>query len=111
MINYFGRQEHVDRVEVSPVLLRKGNTRIALYGLGNMRDERLNRLWQQKKVRFLRPAPVHEHIYSDGKICLNILRPAPCPWPRICASSAACSSRCFAYASIFTAVRDRKSVV
>ena len=21
----------------------------------------------------MRPAPVHEHIYSDGKICLNIL--------------------------------------
>ena len=62
MINYFGRQEHVDRVEVSPVLLRKGNTRIALYGLGNMRDERLNRLWQQKKVRFLRPA--HETYFS-----------------------------------------------
>ncbi|KAJ1617993.1 ubiquitin-conjugating enzyme/RWD-like protein [Pavlovales sp. CCMP2436] len=25
------------------------------------------------KVRFLRPVPKHEHIYSDGKICLNIL--------------------------------------
>lgn len=25
------------------------------------------------EVVFLRPAPVHEHIYSDGKICLNIL--------------------------------------
>ena len=55
MLNYFGRQEHADRVEVSPVLLRKGNTRVALYGLGNMRDERLNRMWQQKRVRFLRP--------------------------------------------------------
>lgn len=39
------------------------------------------------EVTFMRPAPVHEHIYSDGKICLNILysdwepkqdvRPAP----------------------------------
>lgn len=25
------------------------------------------------RVRFLRPPPKHEHIYSDGKICLNIL--------------------------------------
>mmetsp|Transcript_22420 Transcript_22420/g.35583 ORF Transcript_22420/g.35583 Transcript_22420/m.35583 type:complete len:485 (+) Transcript_22420:50-1504(+) len=25
------------------------------------------------EVVFMRPAPVHEHIYSDGKICLNIL--------------------------------------
>ncbi|KAH8049665.1 manganese ion binding protein [Aureococcus anophagefferens] len=39
-----------------PVLLRKGSTRVALYGLGNVRDERLNRLWQQKRVSFLRPA-------------------------------------------------------
>lgn len=25
------------------------------------------------RVRFLRPVPKHEHVYSDGKICLNIL--------------------------------------
>ena len=24
-------------------------------------------------ITFMRPTPVHEHIYSDGKICLNIL--------------------------------------
>ena len=28
---------------------------MALYGMGSMRDERLNRMWQGKKVRFLRP--------------------------------------------------------
>lgn len=28
---------------------------------------------QPPTVTFMRPAPVHEHIYSDGKICLNIL--------------------------------------
>ena len=28
---------------------------------------------QPPEVVFMRPAPVHEHIYSDGKICLNIL--------------------------------------
>ena len=26
---------------------------------------------QPPEIVFLRPAPVHEHIYSDGKICLN----------------------------------------
>jgi ubiquitin-conjugating enzyme E2 W len=25
------------------------------------------------RVKFLRPVPKHEHVYSDGKICLNIL--------------------------------------
>ena len=28
---------------------------------------------QPPEVIFMRPAPMHEHIYSDGKICLNIL--------------------------------------
>lgn len=36
----------IGRVSLSPVLLRKGATRIALYGLGNIRDERLGRLFQ-----------------------------------------------------------------
>lgn len=55
LVNYFGRQDQVDKVEVSPVLIQKGSTKCALYGLGNMRDERLNRMWQRKKVLFLRP--------------------------------------------------------
>lgn len=40
----------VDDVEVNPILIQKGLTKLALYGLGSMRDERLNRMWQQKKV-------------------------------------------------------------
>lgn len=55
LVNYFGRQDEVDKVEVSPVLLKKGTTKVAIYGMGSMRDERLNRMWQGKKVRFLEP--------------------------------------------------------
>ena len=55
LVNYFGRQDEVDKVEIGPVLMRKGRTRVALYGMGSMRDERLNRMWRGKKVRFLRP--------------------------------------------------------
>lgn len=55
LINYFGRQDEVDKVEISPLLLQKGTTKVALFGLGSLRDERLNRMWEQKKVRFLRP--------------------------------------------------------
>eukprot|EP01082_Thalassiosira_pseudonana_P015566 g14358.t1 g14358 contig9:1664367-1666563(-) len=47
--------DQVDNVQVSPVLLQKGGTKVALYGMGSMRDERLNRMWQGKKVKFLRP--------------------------------------------------------
>ena len=56
LVNYVGRQEQVDKVEVSPILIKKGDTHLALYGLGSMRDERLNRMWRQNKVTFLKPA-------------------------------------------------------
>ncbi len=55
LVNYFGRHDEVDKINVSPVLIKKGDTKVALYGMGSMRDERLNRMWQGKKVRFLRP--------------------------------------------------------
>lgn len=54
LINYFGKSEKVEDIEITPILIRKGNTHIAIYGLGAMRDERLNRMWNQKRVRFVR---------------------------------------------------------
>ena len=55
LVNYFGRQDDVESIKISPVLIQKGETNVALYGMGSMRDERLNRMWQGKKVKFLRP--------------------------------------------------------
>lgn len=63
-INYFGKCDKVDAIEVFPVLLVKGNTRVAIYGLGNMRDERLNRMFAQQKVVFRRPAENPEQWFS-----------------------------------------------
>jgi len=55
-VNYFGKADKVDDVTIKPILMRKGTTNLALYGLGNIRDERLNRMWTKKKVKFLRPS-------------------------------------------------------
>ncbi|GKY94030.1 hypothetical protein MPSEU_000369700 [Mayamaea pseudoterrestris] len=54
-INYFGRQDNVDKIEISPLLIEKGSTKLAIYGMGAMREARLNRMWATKKVQFLRP--------------------------------------------------------
>jgi len=56
LVNYFGKSESADNIEVTPILLAKGRTRIALYGLGNIRDDRLHRVLLADKVRFRRPA-------------------------------------------------------
>ena len=54
LINYFGKSENIDDITIYPILLQKGETKIALYGLGNIRDERLYRTFQQKKVKLMR---------------------------------------------------------
>ncbi|XP_040113745.1 double-strand break repair protein MRE11 isoform X1 [Oryx dammah] len=54
-INHFGRSLSVEKIDISPVLLQKGSTKIALYGLGSIPDERLYRMFVNKKVTMLRP--------------------------------------------------------
>lgn len=55
LINHFGRVSENDKITVSPVLLRKGTTKLALYGLASVRDERLYRTFKSQNVKFLRP--------------------------------------------------------
>ncbi|KAI1496266.1 Metallo-dependent phosphatase-like protein [Biscogniauxia marginata] len=56
LLNYYGRTPEVDNIEVKPVLLQKGQTKLALYGLSNVRDERLFRSFRDHKVKWFRPS-------------------------------------------------------
>lgn len=56
MVNYFGKPTSIDSIEVTPLLMQKGSTKLALYGLGSCRDERLHRLFRDGKVKFLKPS-------------------------------------------------------
>ncbi|KAF5908997.1 double-strand break repair protein MRE11 isoform X1, partial [Clarias magur] len=55
LLNHFGHGRSVEKVEISPVLLQKGSTKIALYGLGSIPDERLYRMFVNNQVTMLRP--------------------------------------------------------
>jgi double-strand break repair protein MRE11 len=60
LVNYFGKAvlggNGVGQISMYPVLLQKGSTKVALYGLGNIRDERLNRMFQTPHaVQWIRP--------------------------------------------------------
>uniref|UniRef100_A0A0E0EIL4 Double-strand break repair protein n=1 Tax=Oryza meridionalis TaxID=40149 RepID=A0A0E0EIL4_9ORYZ len=49
-VNYFGKVDpgssDVGQISVCPVFIKKGETSVALYGLGNIRDEKLSRMLQ-----------------------------------------------------------------
>ncbi|CAB1426208.1 unnamed protein product [Pleuronectes platessa] len=55
LINHFGHSASVEKIEISPILLQKGNTKLALYGLGSIPDERLYRMFVNNQVTMLRP--------------------------------------------------------
>ena len=52
LVNYFGKTPESNNIHVKPVLLQKGRTKLALYGLSNVRDERLYRTFRDEGVRF-----------------------------------------------------------
>jgi len=54
-INYFGRVSDVDNIELKPILIEKGNTKIALYGLGYIKDRRLYKTFLKGNVKYTRP--------------------------------------------------------
>lgn len=64
LVNYFGKPEDIEDISVSPILLRKGSTQLALYGLGSVRDERLHRLFLRSKVKFLRPKEQSDNWFN-----------------------------------------------
>lgn len=55
LLNYFGRVAEADNIEVKPILLQKGVTKLALLGLSNVRDERMFRSFRDHKVKWFRP--------------------------------------------------------
>lgn len=55
LVNYFGRSPAIDNVIVKPILLQKGVSRLALFGIGNIRDERLHQTFLRRNVKLMRP--------------------------------------------------------
>ncbi|KAJ5811284.1 hypothetical protein N7474_007585 [Penicillium riverlandense] len=56
LLNYYGRTPESDNIQIKPVLLQKGRTKLALYGMSNVRDERLFRTFRDGKVKFFQPS-------------------------------------------------------
>ncbi|KAH7054592.1 double-strand break repair protein mus-23 [Macrophomina phaseolina] len=56
LVNYYGRTPESDNIQIKPVLLQKGHTKLALFGMSNVRDERLFRTFRDGNVKFFRPS-------------------------------------------------------
>ncbi|KAI1430471.1 double-strand break repair protein mus-23 [Xylaria sp. CBS 124048] len=64
LVNYYGRTPKVDDIDVKPVLLQKGSTKLALYGISNVRDERMFRNFRDHKVKWFRPNQLSDEWFN-----------------------------------------------
>ncbi|KAF3051443.1 meiotic recombination [Didymella keratinophila] len=71
LVNYFGRTPEVDKIQVKPVLLQKGRTKLALYGLSNVRDERLFHTWRDGNVKFFQPGTQKDEWFNIMSVHQN----------------------------------------
>ena len=71
LINYYGRTPESDNIVIKPVLLQKGNTKLALYGMSNVRDERLNHTFRDGKVKFFQPGTQKDDWFNIMSVHQN----------------------------------------
>lgn len=62
-INYLGKVDDVDDIELKPILIQ-GDRKIAIYGMGHIKDRRVYKTFMKGKVRYARP---------EGEDWVNIL--------------------------------------
>lgn len=55
LVNYIGKRNHIEDVVLKPIVLEKGQTKIILYGLGSMHEERLHHLIKADKFNYMQP--------------------------------------------------------
>ncbi|BFU24285.1 double-strand break repair protein MRE11, putative [Entamoeba histolytica HM-1:IMSS-B] len=64
LVNFIGKAEDISEIDnktdqtilhLSPILLQKGTTRIALYGMSYKKNEEMNRLWASSQVQIDEP--------------------------------------------------------
>ncbi|XP_078038066.1 double-strand break repair protein MRE11-like isoform X2 [Augochlora pura] len=63
-INYFGKYTDLSHIKIPPLIFEKGNTHVALFGLGYINDVKLLQLLKRSKVDFL-----HTREITD---CFNL---------------------------------------
>lgn len=77
LVNHFGHSHSVEKIEISPILMQKGSTKLALFGLGSIPDERLYRMFVNNQVTMLRPKEDQDEWFNLFTIHQNRSKHGP----------------------------------
>jgi double-strand break repair protein MRE11 len=66
LANYFGKcnTNMQNEIQINPVLIEKGETKLAIFGLGAVKDERLHHLFEKGMVKVNRPSESVEDWFN-----------------------------------------------
>ena len=76
LLNYIGRVPNTSSIKLAPLLVRKGSTKLALYGLGHLRDEQLTRALERQELSVARPSERPEEWFHVLAVHQNRARTA-----------------------------------
>ncbi|KAM0673116.1 hypothetical protein GVAV_003462 [Gurleya vavrai] len=62
LINYIGKFSSIESLEIEPVLINQNDRKVAIYGIGNIKDKRLYKLFMEDKIVFRRPDNYQEYV-------------------------------------------------
>lgn len=75
-VNYFGKFSQIEQMKVNPLLFSKNGTKLAVYGYGSIREERLQHIYREKGIEMLEPEEtpsewfnlmvIHQNRYKHG---------------------------------------------
>lgn len=64
LIRYFGKTSSTEKIRLEPLLLKKGRTKLALYGVGYIRSDKLHQMYRNKAVTMTRPEQDRDDYFN-----------------------------------------------
>lgn len=61
-MNNFGKHEQKEHIEITPILIHKEETKIALYGIGHLKENVFQENWKSQNIHFLKPTNSEEYF-------------------------------------------------
>jgi double-strand break repair protein MRE11 len=62
-LNYISGRLESDVLILNPIVLKKQDTKIAIYGIGNMKEDKLNQMLLENKIIFERPQNSKDYVF------------------------------------------------
>lgn len=62
-LNYISGRFESDVLRLNPIVLKKQDTKIAIYGIGNMKEDKLNQMLLENKIIFERPENCKDYVF------------------------------------------------